>query len=317
MNTRYSLPDSPSSDRLAAYSAAAAGALLAFAPVAADAQISHTEVDEPLTTGSTRDFDFDGDGNVDAQLVLDSPGAGFTRALIFTDESNGAGVVGMGPVTTNYNYFYATPLDMGEAISGSNTIQNTNVGSAGNRDDFLLTSSFNGTPYGSWQGGVTDKYIGVRFTANAGTPSASTHFAWIKMDVASSTQARLKGFAFEQTPDFPINAGDEGAAPPPPPPPPTATEPDALAEGYAFTPVAPNPITGRSTFEVTVARTEQVTVDVVDALGRTVRTLHDGAIAGGQDKEIAFVSDGLPTGIYVVRVVGESFDTTRTVTVVR
>ncbi|WP_412068042.1 T9SS type A sorting domain-containing protein [Rubrivirga sp. IMCC43871] len=310
MNTRYSTPDSPSGDRLAAYSAAAAGALLAFAPVTADAQIISTQVDEPLTTGATRDFDFDSDGKVDATLVLDSPQAGFTRALISTDEANGGGVVGMGPVTTNYNYFYAAKLNMGDPISGTNTIQNTNE----SRNDFLLTSSFGGSPYGSWQGGATDKFLGVRFRANAGSTSETTHFAWIKLDVANSTQARLKGFGFEQTPNFPINAGDVGTAPPPPP---TATEPDALAEGYAFTPVAPNPVTGRSTFEVTVARTEQVKIDVVDALGRTVRTLHDGALAGGQDKEIAFASDGLPTGIYVVRVVGESFDTTRTVSVVR
>ncbi len=63
--------------------------------------------------------------------------------------------------------------------------------------------------------------------------------------------------------------------------------------------------------------TERVRVDAVDVRGRVVRTVFDEVLPGGQRRELQFEADGLASGVYVLRVTGESFVTTRRVAVVR
>ena len=308
MATRYSPSTRSAEDRLAAYSLAAAGALLAVAPTA-DAQVVYTDVDPDaaLTIAGTAQFtiDFDGDSRDDALFLLDNPGGGFFRARVVTDEPNGGGVVGIGPVVTNYDYFYASVLDNGDEISASTTISNPNLAPNGaDRDDFLLQSTFGGATYGNW-GGVTDKYVGIRFQTTAG----ATHYAWARLDVTNSQAITVKDYAYNATAGAAISAGEGGGG--------TATEPDALADGYAFTPVAPNPVMGTSRFELTVGQSESVRVEIFDALGRSVEVLHDGALAAGVSRPFEVRGGSLPAGVYVVRVQGESFATSRSMTVVR
>lgn len=305
--------DRPSrDDRLVAYSAAAAGAILALSPTAADAQVVYTDLDPdtPLVTGDDLLIDFDGDDNGDLLFTVDNPFKGFFRARVVSDDANNGGVAGFGPVAANYNYFYASVLNLGDVVSDENVVQNTNVSDSGaNRDDFLLASTFNGSGYGDWAGAV-DKYLGVRFTADVGGQE-TTHYAWVRLDVTDATDIVVKDYAFEQTPDTPIEAGDMGT------PNNTAVDPDALTDGYRFTAIAPNPVTGVSQFDVSVGRTESVRVEVFDALGRRVRVLHHGPLAGGQSRTFAIDGGDLPSGLYAVRVTGESFDTTRTLSIVR
>lgn len=314
MPSRSPLPTprpSTSEDRLGAYSAAAASALLALSP-AAEAQIVYTDVvpNDTLETGASRTIDFDGDGNDDIALVLESPFEGFVRAVVFSDDANGGGIVGVGPQGF-YDYFYADVLEAGAPISDATVVQNTNTTDDGTeRDDFLLASTYMGTVYGNWAG-ETDKYLGVRFMADVGG-AATTHYAWLRLDVADATELTIKDYAFESTPDTAIEAGDTGASGPP-----TAVDPSALPDGYAFAPIAPNPTAGPTRFDLRLGQAERVRIEVFDALGRSARVLHDGPLAGGPAQ--AFTLDGgdLPAGVYAVRVVGESFDTTRTFTVVR
>lgn len=64
---------------------------------------------------------------------------------------------------------------------------------------------------------------------------------------------------------------------------------------------------------VAVANTQWVRVDVFDVLGRRVQALFDGMLHA--DRTEAFTLDGadLPSGLYVVRVMGEPFQAVRTV----
>ncbi len=119
----------------------------------------------------------------------------------------------------------------------------------------------------------------------------------------------VREYAFEATPDTPITAGDVGSE--------TATEPDALTDGYRFSAISPNPASGQARFEIGVGQTENVTVEVFDALGRSQAVLHNGPLASGAAKTLTLESSTLPAGIYVVRVSGESFSSSRTVTVLR
>lgn len=299
--------NSPSLDRrLLAYSAAA-GVVLAVAPDA-DAQIVYTDVDpDAVVSGGSVSYDIDGDGTDDFAFVQATISSG-ERPLILAYGSNIANRFAgyAGP------YFnYGNALDEGTTIDANLTfLATTQTANGAARDDAraFLASTYPG--YGAYgpfaDDGVTDKYLGVRFVAGAGT----THYAWFLLSSgASSSSLTVQGYAYETMPNTAIVAGDQGGI--------TATDPDALAEGYRFTPLAPNPVTGRSRFEVGVGQTEMVKVEVFDALGRSQVVLHDGLIAGGAAQPFALESGTLPSGVYVVRVTGESFDSSRTVTVLR
>jgi hypothetical protein len=57
-------------------------------------------------------------------------------------------------------------------------------------------------PLGEWLG-VTDKFLGVKFTAGA-----NTHYGWVRMDVSAGADViTIKDYAFNATPNAPINAG--------------------------------------------------------------------------------------------------------------
>ncbi len=204
-------------------------------------------------------------------------------------------------MTTNYNYFYASVLSAGTSIDGDNTLDNSNT----DRDDFLLTSTFGGATYGNWGGeDDTDAFVGVRFNTAAGT----THYAWVRLTVVNAAEITIQEYAFESMPDTPILAGATGVA----------SEAGALTDGYLFSEVAPNPIaSGRATFDLAVGAAETVSVDVFDALGRRVQTVFSGAMVPGTTETVELRTSDLPAGVYVVRVSGESFVSTRNMTVVR
>src|SRR5690606_38406385 len=63
-----------------------------------------------------------------------------------------------------------------------------------------------------------------------------------------------------------------------------------LPDGYALSPVYPNPARSSARFALEVAEAQDVTVAVYDVLGRRVALLHDGLLADGT--EHAFTVDG-------------------------
>ena len=88
-------------------------------------------------------------------------------------------------------------------------------------------------------------------------------------------------------------------------------------EGFVLSAAYPNPFNPQTQFTLTVGRRQQVTVIVYDALGRRVRTLHDGALAANTVHAFAFDAEDLPSGLYVIRVSGETFATTRRAVLVK
>lgn len=289
--------------RLAAYSAAAGATLLAFAPVAS-AQVQYTDIDPDEIVEGTLDapaefeIDFDGDGTADITLVQDNPSATFTRSRVFPGTN---AIAGFGPVTTNYYYFYASFLYSGSLISSGRVTTNTNE----DREDFMLASTFAGNIYGNWGGEAEEGYLGVQFVAGGGT----THYAWVRIDVAEDASSMtVKDYAFNATPDEAIEAGDMGTV---------ANEAGPLDGAYRLSAAYPNPFNVDARFELEVARTQDVTIEVFDVLGRSVQVLHEGALAAGSPHEFAIRGAELPNGVYVVRAAGEEFKETRTVTLAR
>ncbi|MEM6336497.1 MAG: T9SS type A sorting domain-containing protein [Bacteroidota bacterium] len=79
----------------------------------------------------------------------------------------------------------------------------------------------------------------------------------------------------------------------------------------------PNPFTTESTVRFSVRQEQPVTVALYDMLGRQVDVLFNGVPASRRSNEVTIRSDGLPGGVYFVRMVSEDFSSTRKVVLAR
>ena len=95
------------------------------------------------------------------------------------------------------------------------------------------------------------------------------------------------------------------------------TDAEGGPDGVSVSAVFPNPATAGAQVDVTVATAQPVTVEVFDALGRRVASVLDRAAASGQTLNVQLPTGRLAPGVYVVRVAGETFQTSRQLTVVR
>ncbi|HEX9950728.1 MAG TPA: T9SS type A sorting domain-containing protein [Rubricoccaceae bacterium] len=96
-----------------------------------------------------------------------------------------------------------------------------------------------------------------------------------------------------------------------------STAGEAGPAAFSLGSVFPNPATAAARVALRVDAAQTVTATVVDALGRTVQTAFEGALAAGQSQEIAVDTATLAPGVYVVRVTGETFTATRRLVVAR
>jgi hypothetical protein len=97
----------------------------------------------------------------------------------------------------------------------------------------------------------------------------------------------------------------------------TPTEPSAAPVAAALEAPYPNPFRTEATIAFVLERDAHVAVEVFDALGRRVATLHDGLLAGQRRHAFTFRAADLPAGVYVARVHGEGFSETRPLVRVR
>jgi hypothetical protein len=93
-----------------------------------------------------------------------------------------------------------------------------------------------------------------------------------------------------------------------------SNEPGGAAPGRSFVSAAyPNPFVEQARVDVTLDRAEQVRVEVFDVLGRRILLLHEGALAAETAHTFRLDGRDLISGIYLVRVTGETFAQTRRV----
>jgi len=81
--------------------------------------------------------------------------------------------------------------------------------------------------------------------------------------------------------------------------------------------VAPHPVQQQATVRITTRWDEDVTVRLYDMMGREVQTLLQSSLSARASRQIRFDATALSAGTYFVRVTGETFTTTRRLTIVR
>ncbi len=79
----------------------------------------------------------------------------------------------------------------------------------------------------------------------------------------------------------------------------------------------PNPFTASSVVEFSVTNPQLVNAAVYNALGQKVSQIFDRFVAAGNQEQLHIDAADLPTGSYFVRIQGENFVSTQTVTVVK
>jgi plastocyanin len=89
------------------------------------------------------------------------------------------------------------------------------------------------------------------------------------------------------------------------------------AGSFEIQPPYPNPFRTSTSIEVSIERPQVVSVAVFDAAGREVALLFDDMIAAGTPKAINWTPSDLPSGLYAIRLRGETFTAVRTVVLSR
>ena len=84
----------------------------------------------------------------------------------------------------------------------------------------------------------------------------------------------------------------------------------SVASGLRLSPPFPNPAQTESVVRLDIGAGQTVRIEVFDLLGRRVRMLYDGVLGAGSHRVIIPTRE-LPSGVYVVRVMGERNRQTR------
>jgi len=215
--------------KLLSYSAAA-GALLAIGQDA-EAQVAYTDVDPDsiciapeVDSASIFAIDMNGDEIVDVTIVAGNgdwyydtttPKHWVSVRAMPGDAAELATQTSFITVEGWGTYTFAKRFDADDLIGSDLGTENTWRKANGSSYSYSWQLGFDGTSYeihynyGAWNDGETDKYLGIRFSLDEG---ASFHYGWVRLDVAEDhSQVTVKGYAYEQTADKAIAAGDMGS----------------------------------------------------------------------------------------------------------
>ncbi len=93
---------------------------------------------------------------------------------------------------------------------------------------------------------------------------------------------------------------------------PMAAQAESAPERFRFEPVYPNPFGASATLRFALPEAQAVRVELYDGLGRRVRVLYDGTPVAGAEQTVTLDGRDLPSGVYLVRLVGEGVSATQT-----
>lgn len=86
---------------------------------------------------------------------------------------------------------------------------------------------------------------------------------------------------------------------------------------HVLSEIYPNPCSAAARFTLAVQEPQRVRVAVYDVLGREITVLHDAAIPANQTHRVTLNASDWASGLYVLRVDGDRFTATRTLTVLK
>ncbi len=178
-------------------------------------------VDQYVGQNTSFNLDLNGDGTTDFTIINSHTGPG-TGSLVLQSRDNN-GVVITPPDAAALNPF--DEISVNRQLGGGSRVMARSFITTVTGTSFASTFTAMSGPWAYAQ----NKFLGLRFLF----PDGSTHYGWARASVAfhytSGLTATIHDWAYEDTPDKPILAGDTiggGPAPPPPAPPPSPVPPE-------------------------------------------------------------------------------------------
>ncbi|MGB0178313.1 MAG: hypothetical protein ACPF9D_14195, partial [Owenweeksia sp.] len=172
---------------------------------AANGQLIWTDIQDTTlsTNGAVYNLNIDQDtgGVVDFRIVqlVDSTSYDISGVLVRSGGNASNQVVGL-----NYaNYNYAFRLNVGDTIRSTSNFKGINT----SRNIGYLAFEVDGYTYPNSQwvdttNGVTDGFLGLKFTAPTSDSTTGTFYGWVRLDISSDFRSvTIKEWAYQQTPD--------------------------------------------------------------------------------------------------------------------
>ena len=153
---------------------------------------------------------------------------------------------------------------------------------------------------------VCDNLVSYEDVAGAGEDETEADLAL----TAGTYTVVVSGFVTADTGTYTVNLLGDGVTP-------VANEHGSPSLATTLRTPQPNPTTSVARVTLDLQSPEVVTVKVLDLLGREVLVLHEGPLAGGTSHTFQVSTSALPAGQYLIRAQGESFASTKRLTVVR
>ncbi len=149
---------------------------------------------------------------------------------------------------------------------------------------------------------IEGRFVQIGYAAGVGTTTEAQHYRFRTERLAPGTHAfRLKQMdldgRFAYSPVVEVAVG--------------------LDRRFVLEPAYPNPFQERAVVRFAVGEAAPVRMELFNVLGQRVRVLYSGTPPAGVMQPVDLRAEGLASGLYFVRLMGESFSETRPVTLVR
>ena len=95
------------------------------------------------------------------------------------------------------------------------------------------------------------------------------------------------------------------------------TGPEPAPVQFSLSQSYPNPFNPKTQFALTLAQRQHIQAAVYDVQGRRLAPVHDGVLRANREHILTFEASGLPSGLYLIHVVGETFSATRSVVLLK
>jgi len=240
-----------------------------------NAQIVYTDINPDVTTTlgaggvssvyTVVSIDFNSDGTEEYNFRWDDYGTGWFMHMTY---ANGNVFNLKGTATNPYGGRYIDPMNLGDAINSS-----SNWGTS-------IPEPFIGDNSDPNFKGLGDKYVGVKFLLNG-----DTYYGWVLVSFDNNKTLTVKSYAYETTPNTPINAGDTGST----------TEIDDMRNSEYFT-IYPNP--AKNTISIDTKSEQNISkIEIVDLLGKKVKEIK----VSNSGCQIINISE-LNKGVYLISI---------------
>jgi|GEM_PF-5877871 len=90
-----------------------------------------------------------------------------------------------------------------------------------------------------------------------------------------------------------------------------------LSQRYVLSNAFPNPFNPQTAFTLSIAKTQDVRIELYDLTGRLIQTIHEGSLPANTSH--TFIIDGsqLSSGVYLYRVTGDGFTSSKPITFIK